>query len=82
MSPRRDGIVDYHERRAGEYDAKSWDHPDSEQAAAEQVRFVLGAMPTAHTHKCYFTAARLVEDLGGGEVIMDGPVFVVARRRR
>ncbi len=34
-----------------------------------------------HTiHKCYFTAERMLEELGGGEVLMDGPAFVIVRR--
>jgi SAM-dependent methyltransferase len=33
-------------------------------------------------HKCYFTIDRLLQELGGGEVLMAGPVFGVVRRRR
>ena len=32
-------------------------------------------------HKCYFTIERLLEELGGGEVLMEGPVFGIVRRR-
>lgn len=197
MSLDGDTEVDYYERRAAEYDATSWDHPDAVPVAAERVRLILGAMPPADTveigcgtgyvsrwlpgrltltdassamlavarrrlpraglvrsrvppmpflngaferafcanvyghlraeersklvsealrvanelvvldqlaesgvftegpevrrlndgstfsiHKCYFTARRMVEELGGGEVLMDGPVFAIVRRRR
>jgi len=32
-------------------------------------------------HKCYFTIERLLQELGGGEVLMEGPVFGIVRRR-
>jgi len=32
-------------------------------------------------HKCYFTMERLLEELGGGEVLMVGPVFGIVRKR-
>ena len=32
-------------------------------------------------HKCYFTIERLLEELGGGEVLMEGPVFGIVRQR-
>jgi hypothetical protein len=31
-------------------------------------------------HKCYFTLERLLEELGGGDILMPGPVFAVIRR--
>ena len=31
-------------------------------------------------HKCYFTVERLLEELGGGEILMGGPAFAVIRR--
>jgi ubiquinone/menaquinone biosynthesis C-methylase UbiE len=30
-------------------------------------------------HKCYFTADRLLSEMGGGEVLMDGPTFAIVR---
>ncbi len=33
-------------------------------------------------HKCYFTVDSLVAEIGGGEVLMEGPVFVIVRRSR
>jgi len=33
-------------------------------------------------HKCYFTVDRLLDELGGGEVLMAGPVFAIIRRHR
>lgn len=32
-------------------------------------------------HKCYFTVERLLQELGGGEVLMDGPIFAIIRHR-
>ncbi|HLJ67272.1 MAG TPA: class I SAM-dependent methyltransferase [Chloroflexota bacterium] len=31
-------------------------------------------------HKCYFTVERLLEELGGGEILMAGPEFAIIRR--
>ncbi len=33
-------------------------------------------------HKCYFTLERLLQELGGGDILMAGPVFAIIRRRR
>jgi len=33
-------------------------------------------------HKCYFTVDRLLEEIHGAEVVMNGPVFAVLRLRR
>lgn len=33
-------------------------------------------------HKCYFTEERLLEEIGGGEVLMRGPLLAIVRRRR
>ena len=33
-------------------------------------------------HKCYFTVERLREELGGGEVLMEGPSLAIIRRHR
>ncbi len=37
---------------------------------------------TFTVHKCYFTVDRLLQELGGGDVLMAGPVFAIIRRRR
>jgi ubiquinone/menaquinone biosynthesis C-methylase UbiE len=38
---------------------------------------------TAFTiHKCHFTVDRLRSELGGGEVLVDGPLLAIVRRRR
>jgi ubiquinone/menaquinone biosynthesis C-methylase UbiE len=31
-------------------------------------------------HKCYFTVDRLLEEIGGGDVLMAGPMFAIIRR--
>jgi SAM-dependent methyltransferase len=33
-------------------------------------------------HKCYFTLDRLLQELGGGDVLMPGPFFAIVRRIR
>jgi ubiquinone/menaquinone biosynthesis C-methylase UbiE len=33
-------------------------------------------------HKCYFTVDRLLSEIGGGEVLMDGPVLAIVRSRQ
>jgi hypothetical protein len=30
-------------------------------------------------HKCYFTTERLLSEIGGGSVLMDGPFFAIVR---
>jgi len=30
-------------------------------------------------HKCYFTTERLLAELGGGDILMDGPVFAIIK---
>jgi ubiquinone/menaquinone biosynthesis C-methylase UbiE len=38
---------------------------------------------TAFTiHKCYFTVERLLEEVGGGQVLMRGPAFAIVRRQQ
>jgi ubiquinone/menaquinone biosynthesis C-methylase UbiE len=44
----------------------------------EQRRLTDGS--TFTIHKCYFTVDRLLEELGGGEILMSGPVFAIVRR--
>ncbi len=46
----------------------------------EQRRLTDGS--TFTIHKCYFTVDRLLEELGGGEILMLGPVFAIVRRPR
>lgn len=31
-------------------------------------------------HKCYFTTDRLLQEIGGGKVLMNGPVFAIVRK--
>ena len=45
----------------------------------EERRLVDGS--TFTIHKCHFTVDRLLEELGGGEVLMAGPVFAIVRRQ-
>jgi len=33
-------------------------------------------------HECYFTVDRLRQELGDGEVLMEGPFFAIIRRHR
>lgn len=197
MNPRGDSGLEYYERRAGEYDATSWEHAGADPAVGERVRQVLTSLAPASTvdvgcgtgyvsrwlpgritlldaspamlaiagrrmpgsgrvravapllpfvndaferaftanlyghltpalranlvgellrvagelvivdqvassgtfeegaesrqledtsrftiHKCYFTVERLREELGGGEVLMEGPSLAIVRRRR
>lgn len=45
----------------------------------EERRLLDGSAFTIH--KCYFTVDRLLEELGGGDVLMAGPVFAIIRRQ-
>ena len=41
--------MDYYERRAAEYDATSWDHPEGDPRIAESVRSVIASLPPTRT---------------------------------
>jgi len=41
--------MDYYERRAAEYDATSWDHPEGDPRIAESVRSIVASLPPQRT---------------------------------
>jgi ubiquinone/menaquinone biosynthesis C-methylase UbiE len=53
---------------------------DTFSEGPEQRKLMDGSVFTIH--KCYFTLDRLLEELGGGEILMAGPVFGIIRRLR
>jgi ubiquinone/menaquinone biosynthesis C-methylase UbiE len=75
--------MDYYERRAPEYDATSWDHPDGDPRIAEAVRSVIASVPPRRTLDIGCGTAFVSRWLPGELTLLDASesMLAIARRR-
>lgn len=78
-----DSTTDYYQRRAHEYDATSWEHPDGDPQVAERVRSVLSALPAADTLDVGCGTGYVSRWLPGRLTLMDtSPAMLAIAKRR
>jgi len=79
----RDTTIEYYQRRAGEYDATSWEHPGGDARASERVRDVLGSLAPVVTLDVGCGTGYVSRWLPGQLTLMDAsPAMLAIARRR
>lgn len=78
-----DDTLVYYDRRAGEYDATSWEHPGEEPHAVSQVSAVLGSLEPARTLDVGCGTGFVSRWLPGSLTLLDSSLAMlgIARRR-
>ena len=79
----RDTTIEYYQRRAGEYDATSWEHPGGDADVSERVRGVLGSLSPVDTLDVGCGTGYVSRWLPGRLTLMDtSPAMLSIARRR
>jgi SAM-dependent methyltransferase len=78
-----DTTTDYYHRRADEYDATSWEHPDGDPRITEQVRLVPSSLPAVDTLDVGCGTGYLSRWLPGQVTLVDTSqsMLAIAKRR-
>jgi ubiquinone/menaquinone biosynthesis C-methylase UbiE len=79
----RDTTIEYYQRRAGEYDATSWEHPGGDARVSGRVRGVLGSLAPVDTLDVGCGTGYVSRWLPGQLTLMDAsPAMLTIARRR